>query len=292
VTGVVGAVLAAALFVILRRKLGTSNGPTMAGAPGVEATRWRRLLPATVAGGVMVLMAVGVMLSRSDKVMLMTMNPAEAAAYGSKLYFAERPPNATRALPFFETACRAGEPEGCRGLGTSLSMAYVGDEDFGRAFDALDRACGKGVMAACTKVAHLKYDGSHVKEDKPAARDLWQRACDGGEPDACWWLGNVFTESFGPPEWHDMKLGLAMYQKACAGGAKLGCDSLKAIEAKAQQEAEEAACLTWVASCTIGRFPDGSERVDESQRFSKKSECESARHDFPLPCVCSCRGRR
>jgi formylglycine-generating enzyme required for sulfatase activity len=59
----------------------------------------------------------------------------------------------------------------------------------------------------------------------------------------------------------------------------------------ARQGADDAACVMWMLSCTVGRFPDGSERKDQSIRRSTKAACESERGGQPFPCECLCLDR-
>lgn len=56
-----------------------------------------------------------------------------------------------------------------------------------------------------------------------------------------------------------------------------------------RREAQEAACSKWTTICTLGRFPDGSERTTGAQRFSTKSACEGAGASLGVRCdPCRC----
>jgi hypothetical protein len=60
------------------------------------------------------------------------------------------------------------------------------------------------------------------------------------------------------------------------------------VEAEARQDAEDAKCK-WATICTLGRFPDGSERTSGIQTFNTKGECESMTAGVGVPCgPCRC----
>lgn len=63
-----------------------------------------------------------------------------------------------------------------------------------------------------------------------------------------------------------------------------------AAAAQAAQVALDAKCTKWVTICTIGRWPDGSEKTTGRQTFSNKGACESAGTAFGgIPCdPCRC----
>jgi membrane protein involved in colicin uptake len=64
----------------------------------------------------------------------------------------------------------------------------------------------------------------------------------------------------------------------------------EAAAKKAAQDAEDARCTKWVTICTIGRWPDGSEKTTGRQTFKTKSDCTSAGDAFGgIPCdPCRC----
>ncbi len=92
-----------------------------------------------------------------------------------------------------------------------------------------------------------------------------------------------------------LKVKLAAKEKADAEAkakaeaeAKAKADA-EAAAKKAAQDAEDAKCKSWVTICTIGRWPDGSERTTGMQSFSTRSRCESAGAGLGVPCdPCKC----
>lgn len=70
-------------------------------------------------------------------------------------------------------------------------------------------------------------------------------------------------------------------------------DDAKAAEIaaakKAAEDAQDAKCVKWKTICTLGQFPDGSERTTGNQYFPTKAECLSAGRAFKVPCdPCRC----
>lgn len=72
-----------------------------------------------------------------------------------------------------------------------------------------------------------------------------------------------------------------------AAEAKRQADAARA--AKAKQEAEDAKCSSWSTICTLGVWPDGSERTTGIQSFKTKAACESTGAQMGLKCdPCQC----
>jgi hypothetical protein len=82
----------------------------------------------------------------------------------------------------------------------------------------------------------------------------------------------------------------ATHDKAKSCG--FGCSNWSgtaAATAGRSQEATPGACSKWTTICTLGRFPDGSERTTGAQRFSTKASCERAGADLGVRCdPCRC----
>jgi len=84
-----------------------------------------------------------------------------------------------------------------------------------------------------------------------------------------------------------LKQKLADKEKADAL-AKAEADRI-AAERRAAQDAQDAKCSRWMTICTLGRFPDGSERTTGAQYFKTKSACASTGSEMGLRCdPCKC----
>jgi hypothetical protein len=200
--------------------------------------RKRLVIGASVAAALSVVAVALPAVVRSGTFKLATMSPAEAAAYGFKLYDPDIPADQARAIPFFEKACQAGEPVGCTGLGTANFDGQGGlPKNYERAVELLGPACEKGVPRACRKLGDGYNLGRGVKKDQVRARDLYQRACDGGEQRGCYMLGLGLIASDSPPEMHNPKLGRVILEKSCSAGYKDACDWVRKVDAAQAQKA-------------------------------------------------------
>ncbi len=90
---------------------------------------------------------------------------------------------------------------------------------------ACDARCERGELAACARAAELYYDGrSGHALDMARSFQYASRACDGGEPHGCTFVGLNHQDGLSAP-WDPAK-AIAAYEKACAGGAGTGCFNL------------------------------------------------------------------
>lgn len=153
--------------------------------------------------------------------------PAQMAAEGFKMWTAK---GYAMAVNRFSAACNAGDVSGCAGLGMGYVWGHGGlEKDYKKGFDLIDPACTKGVLRACAVLGQIYRNAWGVETDLAKAKSLWQKACDGGEPRGCYFIGLESVSTKGPPEWHDEELGRKMLQKACDGGFKDGCDDLATL---------------------------------------------------------------
>jgi rhomboid protease GluP len=77
-------------------------------------------------------------------------------------------------------------------------------------------ACGRGVERACVVKTIIEFDPTK-KEDREAARKVFQPACDHGDKDACAGLGMITMHE-------DLVRGSRLIQEACAAGSEWGCE--------------------------------------------------------------------
>jgi TPR repeat protein/serine/threonine protein kinase len=102
-------------------------------------------------------------------------------------------PAAARKL--LEQACDAGELHACVNLGGLVRSGVAGEPDAARAATLFERACGRGNAGACGEYASLLWHGrGGVARDRTRARELFRKACDGGEEDSCL---NVYVDDVG-----------------------------------------------------------------------------------------------
>lgn len=125
-----------------------------------------------------------------------------------------------KALSLFIRACENGYKDGCnnaiaaaRQIRNNLTPEQV---------DADRKACDKGELAICVRLAKLYQDGSSVKQNGKEALRLYMKACDGGNADGCHNAGYLHSYNI-PGVKQDHALAMKLYIRACDGGAMPGC---------------------------------------------------------------------
>ncbi len=130
-----------------------------------------------------------------------------------------------RALQLVETAClQADDARACVTVGYNYQNGIGAPPDLDRARDLFDRACIGGQMTGCTNLGVLYEQGLGVSVDLDRARDLYDRACTGGDMLGCKNLGGLYHHGLGVPA--DLDRARALYDRACTGGEMGGCSSL------------------------------------------------------------------
>lgn len=98
-----------------------------------------------------------------------------------------------RAINLLRWACDAGDAFGCRDAADLLDGGgpYSRRDRkeakalWRRAAEGLTARCDANDLDACFWLAPILYDGRGVDEDRPKSAILYQKACDGGHPEAC-----------------------------------------------------------------------------------------------------------
>jgi TPR repeat protein len=86
-------------------------------------------------------------------------------------------------------------------------------------------ACGKGELQACFASAWTLEQGRGVAKDMPRALALYEKTCEGGVAPACTWVA-VFRLNKNPGQPSAVR---GLLQKACAGGDEQACGLLKSL---------------------------------------------------------------
>jgi hypothetical protein len=127
------------------------------------------------------------------------------------------------------TACAARDYAACVTAGDSYRKGTGGEQDYGLALKAYDRACVGGNGEGCAAQAYLTVMGRGVEADPAKARKLYKQSCDLGEVSGCGGYGNmVFTGTGGPK---NVREGTQVLQDACNRDYKWACDRLDALGA-------------------------------------------------------------
>ena len=150
-------------------------------------------------------------------------------------------------VTFLELTCKH-DAETCNQLGRVLSEGRVVPENPPQAAKSFASACDRGLRSGCE---HLRELATAVGPDP------LQRACDDGDDDACFILGELYAEGVGIPR--DPPRGLGLFRRLCAKGWTRGCGRLgdsylsgegtQADPAKAVENFEKACAGGHAASC-------------------------------------------
>lgn len=118
------------------------------------------------------------------------------------------------------SACDAGQPNGCLGLGGFLrnGLAAGKASDQGQqAADAFRKACDGNEPTACTALGEMMFQALGVAKDTAGAIPLLTKGCTGGDPAGCNDLGLARTIA------GDHAGAVPFYEQACNARSQLGC---------------------------------------------------------------------
>jgi len=113
-------------------------------------------------------------------------------------------------------SCRNGEPNAC----TLWARNHPSQACATRLFAV---ACKLADMAGCYELG-LLHRPKHKRQsdaDDVKARQHWERACDGGQAQACTGLGKLYNDQSG--KWHDPAKALLKLDKGCSRDDAEGC---------------------------------------------------------------------
>lgn len=95
-----------------------------------------------------------------------------------------------RAGELLEAACVKGEAARCAQLADALMDGLVVDVDWVRAATLREQLCTQNHARACYSLAGQVVGGDGVAESAKRANELYLKACELGEPDACGWAAS------------------------------------------------------------------------------------------------------
>jgi TPR repeat protein len=181
---------------------------------------------------------------------------ATACTRAAEDYFDGRrgaPLDTTKSFAFAKQACDGGDVHGCALLGFHYQDGSGVASSPERALAIYDKACRGGSGVACFNLAGM-YGGGHgvvvdnakYEQYKKLARDKWTAACDGGHFPSCTALASMVLED------KDAKRALALCDRACAGGYRVGCVQGTRLRREAGAIAADAYVRELDAQCTAG----------------------------------------
>lgn len=127
-------------------------------------------------------------------------------------------------LGWWMESCAQGNQVDCTHAAALLRSYNTIPQDLERAKELLERACDARVVEACAKLANLHMWNIAPARDTDLARELNQKSCELGSPNACYHFG--FIHQF----WDDdRESAIPFYKIACEGGHAYACGILRHI---------------------------------------------------------------
>lgn len=125
----------------------------------------------------------------------------------------------------YDESCRDGVMRACNELGARYLAGEGVPRDPARARQLFERACEGGEIGACFNLAHLFHTGAEgVSVDLALAARYYDRACTGNDMGACSNLGVLYRQGQGVER--DPAHAARLYQRACDGGLMDACNNL------------------------------------------------------------------
>lgn len=123
-------------------------------------------------------------------------------------------------------ACDAGHLPDCSMLANRFfQYKHVRRWHRAAAISLYQKACDGGYPEACTGWGIMMLNGGLNGSDFVAARRLFAKACDGGHPEGCSNVATMYMLGDGGPKDRDMAIELM--RKACASDLAFACDELQ-----------------------------------------------------------------
>ena len=111
----------------------------------------------------------------------------------------------------------------------------------------LEKACTRSYVVACVELGQLILENATTEKEAARAVKLWQKACDGGNVDGCFNLGNSYKPGV-LQVGKDVSRAITLYEKACRGGLPAGCEY---FDSTLTRQADEAANASFKAGAKI-----------------------------------------
>ena len=124
-----------------------------------------------------------------------------------------------------QTRCDRRDAVACQELGFYYQYGLMFlSQDHRKAFELYTKACNGGNVEGCFSVGQYLSEGIGVRQDKIRAAAFYTKACDGGSALGCFNLGVMYDNGEGFRQ--DKFKAVEFYTKACDGGGAEGCFNL------------------------------------------------------------------
>jgi TPR repeat protein len=159
-----------------------------------------------------------------------TLGFAEACAAVGSIYAEGKlvAPDPAKALGMYDRACTQKDAQGCFTAGIFYNEGRGAGRSTEAATERFDRACGLGHATACLNAGVLLYRerGARPGENERAA-GYFGRACEGQQPAGCLRLGLAALRGHGTGP--DVQVAKDLFDRACVGGEDDGCAAARQL---------------------------------------------------------------
>lgn len=121
-----------------------------------------------------------------------------------------------------EPACGRGDMSACEIAGIGYLQGVAVTRDLGRARIMLERSCEAGHALACSNYAKMAQDNQGVTLPPERQLSLLRRGCEEADNNACYRVGKALMAIDNPNE-HVLREARLRFEKACDGGEKDAC---------------------------------------------------------------------
>jgi TPR repeat protein len=133
-----------------------------------------------------------------------------------------------RAIKYLEQACAGHDQPACGTVGLLYVSGQGVKKDERRGASLLGSSCEAGYWPACGTLGQAYENGAGVPQGESRAVEMYERGCEGGgtAPNyySCRQVGDLYFQ--GKYVKQDLERGRLLLQKACSGGDKQACSEL------------------------------------------------------------------
>jgi TPR repeat protein len=134
------------------------------------------------------------------------------------------PKDPSRAMLFYERACRLNDALSCEKAARIYEAGEGGPKDPTKAIPLYEQACNSGSCKACVRLAKFYRDGELVRKDLRRVMSLYGRTCSENCDLGCAALGEMYQQ--GEDVRQDIARAMSLYERACDAGSSEGCSDL------------------------------------------------------------------
>jgi TPR repeat protein/tRNA A-37 threonylcarbamoyl transferase component Bud32 len=201
--------------------------------------------------------------------------------------------NGPRGALVYKLRCSGPFQVGCAGWGDSVKTVPAGTPvNATDAAAAFQRACDAGLTTACVNLGALVYIGRGVTRDRARAEKLFADTCFRGDPSACGEQGSALvTVRMDHPR--DVRGGFGFLERACKGGEKDACIAIGTMMLNSTpdrgREAEGAKTLLKLrdegvySHDLVQMFETGADGIDKNEKLARDLALQWCQRDSRCP---------